>query len=316
MKIAIGTLGFGDTARPDIALEMARGCEELGFSTLWAGEHMVIPEGYQSQYQYARGADLPVDNTTPANNPLVAFAHAAAVTTRLRFATGVVIVPQYNPVLLAKLAATVDFLSSGRLVLGIGIGWLKEEFEAMQSPEAPLTWDGRAKRTRDFVGAMRALWEQEFSSFESESVRFENIRCYPKPTNGTVPVYYGGHTDIAVKRAARYCDGIFLYNLTPDEARERIAFLEEQMAVNGRTMDGFEIVIGGLFDMTPDMLPDYAATGAHELMLQPHHLLAAGGGFYARVDDKVKASAMRPALKQLAEEWVKPAAALEAGAAV
>jgi probable F420-dependent oxidoreductase len=310
MKVGLSGLGFGDWARPEIVSELAKGMDDLGFARLWGGEHVILPTTWESPYPYARGGDFYVDSTTPALNPLVAIAYCASITTRLRFATGVLLVPEYNPVLLAKLVATVDFLSNGRFALGIGIGWLREEFEALQVPDAPLPWEGRAKRTREYVEAMRTLWQQPVSSYKSESVAFDEVLCYPKPVNGTVPIIYGGHSDIALRRAARYCDGICLFNLTPDETTERIKALHAMLEEFGRPTEGFDITIGGLFDMTPDMIPDYAATGADELMLQTQQVAAAGGGAIFRTDENVRPEAIRPALEQLAEEWVRPAAAV------
>jgi probable F420-dependent oxidoreductase len=310
MKVSIGGLGFGDLARPEIIAPLVTGCEELGFSTVWTGEHVVLPVTPKSDYPYSRGTGPPFDTNTPVLNPLIMFAWAAAMTTRLRFGTSIVILPEHNPLMLAKTAASLDYLSGGRLILGIGLGWIEQEFDAVQIPGSPLTWKGRAKQAREAVEAMRSLWEDSSSSYQGATVAFDDMLCYPKPVNGTIPVYYGGHTDIALKRAARYCNGILFNNLTPDETAERISTLHEMLADQGRSTDDFGVRIAGLYDMTPDQLPDYAATGAHELMLQPHHLAAAGAGHYIRVD-QVSPAAVRPALEQLAEEWVKPAAALE-----
>ena len=131
-------------------------------------------------------------------------AAVAAVTTRLRFMTGVIILPLRNPLVLAKQVATLDHMSGGRIELGIGVGWLKEEFEAVGVP-----FEKRGKRTDEYVAAMRALWKQEGASFKGEFVNFSEVTSSPLPVKRDVPIVIGGHTDYAAKRAGRLGDGFF-----------------------------------------------------------------------------------------------------------
>ncbi len=152
MKIGVFAIGIGNLARPEMIATMATQAERLEFATVWAPEHLLFVEQYASKYPYARGADLPVPTDLPLLNPFLALTYAAARTSRIRLATGICLVPEYNPLLLAKICASLDYLSGGRFALGIGIGWLHEEFTALGIP-----WEHRAKRTREYIEAMRGL---------------------------------------------------------------------------------------------------------------------------------------------------------------
>jgi probable F420-dependent oxidoreductase len=128
----------------------------------------------------------------------------AAVTETIHLGTGILILPQRNPLVLAKELGTLDSLSGGRVELGIGVGWLKEEFEALGIP-----FEGRGKRTDEYVGAMRALWDGDHASYEGETVSFSGASINPKPTRGRVPIHIGGHTETSARRAGRLGDGYF-----------------------------------------------------------------------------------------------------------
>jgi len=168
MNIGFFAIGLAELARPEILAAAATTAERVGFSTLWAAEHIVFVEKIDSPYPYARDTTAPpVPTDLPILNPFVALGYAAAVTKRIRLATGVCLVPEYNPLLLAKLAASLDFVSGGRFVFGMGIGWMKEEFQALGVP-----WERRAARSREAVEAMRRLWEDSTSSYSGEFFSF------------------------------------------------------------------------------------------------------------------------------------------------
>ncbi|MGH8012270.1 MAG: TIGR03619 family F420-dependent LLM class oxidoreductase, partial [Candidatus Binataceae bacterium] len=174
MKIGFFAIGIANLARPDLITTVARKAEQLNFSTLWAPEHVVFLERFSSQYPYNRGRNVPIPTETPLLNPFLALTYAAAHTSRIRLATGICLVPEYNPLILAKLSATLDHLSNGRFALGIGIGWLREEFEALG-----ISWHGRSRRTREYIEAMRRLWGEE-KSYKGEFVDFAGALSYPK----------------------------------------------------------------------------------------------------------------------------------------
>src|SRR5262245_26739710 len=203
MKIGFFSIGVGPFAQPDAVDELAVNAERLGFSTLWASEHVVLFERFASQYPYARGEDLPVALDIPFMNPFIALTYAAAHTTRIRLATGVCLVPQYHPLMLAKIVGSLDYLSKGRVALGIGVGWLAEEFRALDIP-----WEKRSQRTREYIAAMREVWGKERGTYRGEFTQFEAVISNPKPIHGAqLPVWAGGQSEAALKRAAAYCNG-------------------------------------------------------------------------------------------------------------
>jgi len=194
--------GMGSTAAG--ALDLATRADRLGFESLWTVEHVVVPSGYGSAYPYhpsgkmAGGMeefDLP--------DPLIWLAFVAAATERIRLATGILIVPQRNPLVLAKEVATLDALSGGRVTLGVGVGWLEEEFNALGVPFAD-----RGRRLDDYVEAMRALWQGGKASVHNTYASFDECISLPRPAAGTVPIVIGGHSRAAARRAARLGDRI------------------------------------------------------------------------------------------------------------
>ncbi len=203
MKFAIhfASNTFPDPAR---ATRLARLAEASGFDSIFTVEHVVWPTNYTSTYPYAASGRLPGNPSTPLPDPLIWMAYVAAVTTGLRLMTAVVILPQRNPLVLAKAVATLDYMSGGRIELGIGVGWLKEEFAALGIP-----FERRGKRADEYVAAMRALWAADDVSFKGEFVNFSGVNSNPKPVRGSVPIVVGGHSEAAAKRAGRLGDGFF-----------------------------------------------------------------------------------------------------------
>ncbi len=203
MKFA---LHFGNFAFPDPegARRLVRLAETAGFDSVFAVEHVVVPDNYTSVYPYAPGGRLPGGPSVNFPDPLIWLTWVAAATTRLRFMTAVMILPQRNPLVLAKEVATLDYLSGGRIELGIGVGWLKEEFEALGIP-----FERRGKRADEYVAAMRALWASDSASFAGEFVNFDKVNSNPKPVAKSVPIVVGGHSEAAARRAGRLGDGFF-----------------------------------------------------------------------------------------------------------
>ena len=157
----------------------ASNAERLGFSTLWVPEHVVLVDKYASKYPYSGDGVLPAATDAPIADPFISLTAMAAATEKIRLGTGICLVPEHNPVVLAKVVATLDWMSNGRVALGVGIGWLEEEFQAIGIP-----WERRAARTRDCINAMRKLWGEAISSYSGEFVKFEGVRSNPKPIRG------------------------------------------------------------------------------------------------------------------------------------
>jgi probable F420-dependent oxidoreductase len=224
MRIGLHAVGIGAGARREVLDAVATAAEASGFATLWSGEHVVMVDRPVSRYPYASDGRIAVPPAADWLDPLVGLSFVAAATQRIEIATGVLLVPEHNPVLLAKQAASLDALSGGRLTVGVGIGWSREEFAALGVP-----FERRAERAAEYVAAMRVLWREDLASFAGEFVTFENVRVNPKPVRGRrVPVVVGGNSDAALRRVAAWGDGWYGFNLAGVEVvRERVAVLEE-----------------------------------------------------------------------------------------
>ena len=262
MRVGLHALGIASGADPAVIGAVARAADSAGFSTLWCGEHVVMVDRPDSPYPYAPDGRIAVPSDADWLDPLIALGFVSAVTSRLRIATGILLLPQHNPVLAAKQAATLDVLSRGRFLLGVGIGWSSEEFAALGVP-----FRGRAERTREYVEAMRALWEGGESSYEGRFVRFDRVRCYPKPvTGGRIPVVLGGNSDAALDRVAAYGDGWYGFNLSPDETVERLEGLAARCRAAGRDPASLDVSVA-LRDGTPGDLAGLAAAGVDEVVV-------------------------------------------------
>lgn len=245
MKFA---LHFGNfvCADPADARRLALAAEAAGFESVMAIEHVVWPTDYGSVYPYSPTGKLPGGPTTKLPDPLIWLTWMAALTRRLRLMTGVLILPQRNPLVLAKEIATIDHLSGGRMSLGIGVGWLKEEFAALGVP-----FEARGRRADEYIEAMRALWAGDDASYEGEFVSFRGMSCNPKPVNGRVPIVVGGHSRLAVRRAARLGDGFFPATGTQVDIAPLIDEVRELAAAAGRDAAAIEVTTG-----CPGALPD------------------------------------------------------------
>jgi probable F420-dependent oxidoreductase len=295
VKIGLAGAGASEFSRPEIFGPLASRADEVGFATLWLPEHIVFFRQFGSQHPYSMEGER-IPSRPDMLNPYVAMAYAAGVTSRIRLGTAVSIVPLYNPLLLAKLVSSVDFLSGGRVAFGVGCGWLEEEYDALGIP-----WERRAARLKEYVAAMREVWGAEEATFHGEFTDFERVRSFPKPVAaGHPPVIYGGNTDIALRRATEYCDGLFMWKLTPDQAAERIAKTRELLDQRGRAGDDFEFIVTVFPGMKPDVLDAYHQAGVDEVVLHWMHLQDAGAEDPVGVPD---------ALGVLAEEWLQPASA-------
>jgi probable F420-dependent oxidoreductase len=205
VKFGLRYCNTGRYVDPTLAIELVQAAEEAGFESAWTVEHTVVPEGYESAYPYPPDGKMAGGrNDFPLPDPLIWMSFVAAATTTIKLATGILILPQHSPVVVAKQVASLDHLSGGRVLLGIGVGWLEEEFDAIGVPFAD-----RGRRTDEYVAAMRELWSAERPSFHGEFVQFDGAYCRPQPVNGQVPIIVGGHSLAAARRAGRLGDGFF-----------------------------------------------------------------------------------------------------------
>jgi probable F420-dependent oxidoreductase len=220
---------------PD-ALELCRHAEAAGFESLWGGEHVVLPTTIESPYPYTADGKIPAAPDTPIPDPLIWLAFAAAAAPSMRLGTCILIVPQRNPLVLAKELATLDRLSGGKVELGLGVGWMKEEFDALGVP-----WERRGARNDEYIAAMRALWAGPHAEFHGEFVDFPPVTCSPRPVQSSIPILVGGDTDVAIRRAARLADGYFPGEGDPERLGALIARVREAAEREGRDPASIEI---------------------------------------------------------------------------
>jgi probable F420-dependent oxidoreductase len=241
MKFGIIFANTGPFADGPAAAAMAQAAEAAGFESLWTVEHVVVPSGYDSEYPYDPSGKMPGGEEFAIPDPLVWLSFVAGATSTIRLATGILIVPQRNPVVLAKEVATLDHMSGGRVELGIGVGWLEEEFDAIGVPFAE-----RGRRADDHIAAMRALWSETKATHHSEFTDFDDCISLPHPVRGSVPIHVGGHTDIAARRAGRLGDGFFPGRGGPDELRRLMGVVRRSAEEHGRDPDAVELTAGGM----------------------------------------------------------------------
>ncbi|MCH8883336.1 MAG: TIGR03619 family F420-dependent LLM class oxidoreductase [SAR324 cluster bacterium] len=237
MKFGIIPINVGAQASPERIAALAEKAEAVGVESVWTFEHVIVPAEYESKYPYHPSGKLAATPETPFIDPLIALTYAAARTTRLRLGTGINILSQANPLMLAKQAASLDVLSGGRLLLGLGVGWLKEEFDALGAPFAR-----RGARADDYIEAMKKVWAGELVEHESEFVSWHGFKSYPLPAQKPhPPLIVGGDSPPALRRVARYGDGWFATFLKPDALAEHIRTIHAHAREFGRDPAEIEI---------------------------------------------------------------------------
>jgi probable F420-dependent oxidoreductase len=243
---------------------VGREAEARPFESLWVAEHVVFFDDYASQYPYADTGRFPGGGDTGLLEPLTALSYLAAVTDRLRLGTGICLVPQRNPVYTAKQVVDVDVLSGGRVDFGVGIGWLKEEFDVLGVPFAQ-----RGARMDEYLTVMKGLWTDEVSEHHGPYYDLPPCRLYPKPAQAPhPPIHVGGESAAALRRVAVHGDGWYTFNRLPDDLDEPLAQLDEALAAEGRTRGDIQLTVCPNFNaVTPEMVAQYAAKGVDRLVL-------------------------------------------------
>ncbi len=264
MKVGLFVPFASPIADRDFMATLGPAAEERGFDSLWAAEHLVLFDEYSSHYPYAADGKIPAGGEVGIADPFACLSFLAATTSRIRLGTGVLLVPQRNPVYTAKEAAAVDWLSGGRLDLGVGIGWLEEEFEAAGVPFAR-----RGRRTREYIEVIKKLWCEDPSSYQGEFYQLASCRHYPKPVQSPhPPIIFGGETDSALRRVADLGQGWYGYDHDPATAAERIGKLGELLAERGRSREDIEISISPYLRETGRAeVEGFAAAGVDQLIL-------------------------------------------------
>jgi probable F420-dependent oxidoreductase len=240
MKFGVMFANVGPFAQPEAAAAFGQAAEEAGFESLWTVEHVVVPVGYESAYPYSPDGRMPAPDDLDLPDPLIWLTWVAANTRHLRLATGILILPQRNPVVTAKEVATLDVLSGGRVELGVGVGWLAEEFDVLGVP-----FEQRGRRTDEYIEVLRTLWTEDVASYDGSFVRFDQVVSRPRPAQGTVPITIGGHTEAAARRAGRLGDGFFPGRGSHDELTRLLDVMRATAGEHGRDADAIEVTSSG-----------------------------------------------------------------------
>ncbi len=267
MKFGIHySLGVGFTPTGDDYCRVAQKAEELGYHSVWLGDHIVIPEKIAAPYPGTEDGSVGFPRRTPWPDPLVLLAAIGAKTQKIRLGTSVVIVPYRNPLHVAKAVATVDLVSNGRCLFGVGIGWLKEEFDALGEKFAE-----RAGRTREYLQIMKAIWQNEVASFHGKYFSFSDLYTLPLPVQKPhPPIIFGGESPAALKRVADLGDGWQPGPVSLEVLRERVGQLKALMAERGRDFSQLSIsTIGNAKELkqNPDKLTALEELGVQEMIL-------------------------------------------------
>ncbi len=269
MKFGIVPINLHHFTAPEMLIPFVQRAETLGYESVWTAEHVIIPKTYTSVYPYNPSGKVPFAADAAILDPLVALTFIAAATTRLRLGTGVNILPQMNPLYLAKWASSLDHLSRGRLMLGVGVGWLKEEFAAIGVPFAH-----RGRRADDYLQALKAVWTGEEVNYQGEFVRWQGFMMRPRPVQpGGVPLIIGGVSPAAIRRVVRYGDGWYVIGKDLDEYRAHMRALADECARQGRNPRELEITAyWNYYREGMESLSVYEELGVQRLLINVHAL--------------------------------------------
>jgi probable F420-dependent oxidoreductase len=269
----------------EYAVAFARLAEELEFESVWVVDHVVMCPEYESRYPYDPSGRSPFHADVVQPDPLAWLSYVASATRRIRLATGILILPQRNPVVLAKTLASLDRLSGGRLLLGVGVGWVREEAEAVGT-----SFSDRGRRADESIEAMRALWREPLSSYHGEFVRFDSVVSRPKPAReGGPPIIVGGHSRAAARRAGRLGDGFYPLGVAGDDLASRCDLMAETARAHGRDPAAIEITCLGTLDA--------ASAGACAERGVDRMLVSSPTG---------DLKALRPALEKFRDDVIRP----------
>lgn len=261
MKIGVIPINIGVQAGEQI-VQIAQLAESLGYESVWTFEHVIVPVDYESKYPYNDSGKMGAPPETNFVDPLIALTAVAASTSTIRLGTGVNILSQVNPIYIAKQAASLDFMSNGRFMLGVGIGWLKEEFEALGVP-----FERRGARFDDYVEGMRKIWSGDVVEHQSDFVSWSNFKSFPLPIQNPFPVVMGGIKGKIFERIAKYGNGWYAPAGDPAELKGHLESLRRACDAIGRDMSEIEITCMWPGRGGNEFLRQLAEVGVHRVVV-------------------------------------------------
>ena len=246
MRVGISIPNMGPLTSPEILLEIAERAEQYHFSDLWVGDHIIFPAQIRSRYPYPGGfSSLPTHGIL---EPLVAMSYLGGITKDVRLGVSVLIVPYRNPVVTAKMIATLDVLTGGRVILGAGVGWMAEEFQSVGAD-----YEHRGAVTDEYIRVYQNLCTAEEATFSGKYYRYENLRMAPKPVQKPYPpVWIGGTSMASIRRAANVGDGWQRISITPDEVKSKGQILRGELLEKGRNPESFVVCPRLLYSIQDD----------------------------------------------------------------
>jgi probable F420-dependent oxidoreductase len=233
VKFGLRLPGAGPYAGPDAIAAFATKAEALGFDSVWMTDHIALPVDVQTRYPYRSDGKFFWPPETPYLDTILTLTWAAAATERINVGTSVLIASWHHPVNTAKALATLDVLNGGRTIVGIGTGWMREQFEILGAP-----FETRGARTTEYIALLKHLWTEDLIDFQGEHFQFGGFKFYPKPVRKpSIPIWCGGKSEGVLRRVAAVGDGWHPLYITPEELEEKLVRLEGYLAEHGRTMD-------------------------------------------------------------------------------
>lgn len=263
MKIGIVPINVGGPATAENMVAIAQYAEAAGIESLWTFEHVMVPIDYESKYPYDRSGKMPIPPEAWFIDPLIALSHVAAATKTIRLGTGVNIFPQANPLLFAKQAASLDVLSKGRLTLGLGIGWLAEEYKAMGTP-----FERRGARFDDYLTAVKKVWTGDVVDHESEFISWHGFKSHPTPVQKPhPPILLGGTSTKTLQRVVRAADGWYAPSDSKRVLHDKLEELKQMASQAERPFDSLDITTSWRISARPDALPEYEDLGINRVIV-------------------------------------------------
>lgn len=263
MKIGIVPINVGG---PELAQDMvvvARHAEAAGIESLWTFEHVIVPTEYESKYPYDRSGKMGISPRAWFVDPLISLAHVAAATESIRLGTGVNILPQANPLLFAKQTASLDQLSHGRLTLGLGIGWLAEEYQAMGTPFAR-----RGARFDEYLAAIQKVWTGEVVEHEGELLSWHGFMSHPTPAQKPhPPVLMGGTTTQTLRRVVKHAQGWYAPSDSPSLLAAKLDELKRLAEEAERPFDSIDVTVSWRPAKRPEALREYEDLGVNRVVV-------------------------------------------------